>query len=91
MLDGMFGGEKNKHISAALLFFMDKTVILENPNADIPLLKEVLLSLTCLSNFDLNLSQVRIPNGYYTKEKFSAKIEQQRNMINSITSEDLQV
>lgn len=91
IFSGMFERQEKQHISAALLFFMNKTVILENPNANKPLSKEVLLSLTCLNNFDLNLSQVRIPNTYYTKSKFSEKIEQQRNLINSINSEDLQV
>ena len=58
-----------------------KTVIFENPNATTPLNYDVLMGLTRLHNFDLNLSRVRIPNSYYLKNTLENTIEQDRQKI----------
>ena len=86
--DGMFYRKNNCNISAAVIMLPYKTVIFENPNATTPLNYDVLMGLTRLHNFDLNLSRVRIPNSYYLKNTLENTIEQDRQKINSINRED---
>ena len=88
MFNGMFQRDSSKCISAAIIMKPLKTVIYENINTDNPLSKDVLLTLTRLPYFDLNLSQVRIPNNYYMNSNLADEINAKRKKINSINSSD---
>lgn len=87
--NGMFEREDKKHISAAIIAMPFKTAIFENHNSNMPLPFDVLMQLTRMPYFDLNLSQIRIPAEFYSENnKFKEDIESKRGKINSITSDN---
>ena len=86
---GMFERNDKNNISAALIILPYKVVLYENHNAINPLPKEVLMSLINMHDFDLNISEIRIPYSYFTDLEFKNKIKKQRKIINSITKNDL--
>ena len=86
--NGMFEREENKQISAAIIMIPYKTIIYENHNSDKMFPYGTLLSLTKMPYFDLNLSQTRIPIGFYDLNTFKNEIEYHRKKINSISKVD---
>jgi hypothetical protein len=88
MFDGMFQKESSKCISAVIIMAPFKTVVFENIKAANPLSKDALLTLVCLPFFDLNLSQIRIPNEYYCDSRLADEINAYRDKINSVNSAD---